>query len=213
MRRLRRTAVALAVAGATFGMTLAFTTAAPAYNNPNYPGSTLSLALSGASVPGQITTIIASGTNTTEAIGGYQLDVYAKVASLDHTCANTSSEEKSTNVNEPSESQIAIGLSEGFGPFSVPVKAQFNPGTTLLCAYSLWSYDTAVSAQLTITTASGTSGSPTPSQSGGPSKPSAGLPSGYVRAVASCKKRYKGNANRKKRAKCIAAVKHRYHVK
>jgi hypothetical protein len=213
MRTLRRTTVALAVAGATCGMTLAFTTAAPAYNNPNYPGSTLSLALSGASAPGQVTTIIASGTNTTEEIGGYQLDMYAKVASLDHTCANTSAEEKSTNSNEPSESEIAIGLSEGFGPFSVPVKAQFNPGTTLLCGYSLWSYDTAVSAQLMITTGSGGSGPLAPSQSGGSSKSSTGPPSGYVRAVAKCKKRYKGNANKKKRAKCIAAAKHHYHVK
>jgi hypothetical protein len=213
MRASRKRLVPIIVAGLTLGIAFAFATAAAAYNNPNYPGSTLSLALSGASEPGQITTIIASGTNTTEAIGGYQLDMYAKVASLDHTCANTSSEEKSTNANEPSESEIAIGLSEGFGPFSVPVKAQFNPGTTLLCAYSLWSYDTAVSAQLTITTGSGSSGSPAPSQSGGSSKPSTGPPSGYVRAVAKCKKRYKGNANKKKRAQCIAAAKHHYHVK
>jgi hypothetical protein len=211
MRTLRRTAAMLALAGLTLGMTLVFTTGATAYNNPNYPGSTLSLALSGSSVPGQITTIVASGTNTTEEIGGYQLDAYAKVPTIDHTCANTSSEEKSTIINEPSEAQIAIGLSEGFGPFSVPIKAQFNPGANLICAYSLWSYDTAVSAQFTFTTGEGSS--TTPSQSGGSSKPGTSLPSGYVRAVANCKKRYKGGANKKKRNKCIAAAKHRFHVK
>jgi hypothetical protein len=211
MRTLRRTAAILAVAGLALGMTLVFATAATAYNNPHYPGSTLSLALSGSSVPGQVTTIIASGTNTTEEIGGYQLDAYSKVPTIDHTCANTSAEEKSTIINEPTEAQIAIGLSEGFGPFNVPVKAQFNPGSNLICAYSLWSYDTAVSAQFTFTT--GEASSTAPSQSGGSSKPGGSLPSGYVRAVASCKKRYKGSANKKKRNKCIAAAKHRYHVK
>jgi hypothetical protein len=210
MRATRNHLVTIAVAGLALGMALALAVPAGAYNNPSYPGSTLSLALSGASVPGQITTIVASGTNTTEEIGGYQLDMYAKVATIDHTCANTSFEEKSTRVNEPSESQIAIGLSEGFGPFSVPVKAEFNPGRTVICAYSLWSYDTAVSAQFEFTTGGGSSsGSP----AGGSSKSGSAPPSGYVRAVASCKKRYKGNANKKKRAKCVAAAKHRYHVK
>jgi hypothetical protein len=172
---------------------------AGAYNNPNYPGSTLSLALSGPSATGQITTIVASGTNTKEEIGGYQLDMYAKVASIDHACANTSFEEKSASINEPSEAQIAIGLSEGFGPFSVPVKAMFNPGTTVLCAYSLWSYDTAVSATVSFTT----------SAAGAAAPPA----SGYARAVAKCKKLYKGASKKGKRAKCIAAAKRHYHIK
>jgi hypothetical protein len=207
MRTTRTRFAALAAAGFTLAATLAFANAAAAYNNPNYPGSTLSLALSGASVPGQITTIVASGTNTLEVVGGYQLDMYAKVPAIDHTCANTSFEEKSTRINEPTEAQIAIGLSEGFGPFSVPVKAQFNPGTSLICAYSLWSYDTAVSAQFEFTTGAGSSSAPSSGPT--PTQP----PSAYLRAVANCKKRYKGNANKKKRAKCIAAAKHRYHVK
>jgi hypothetical protein len=178
---------------------------AGAFNNPSYPGSTLSLALSGASVPGQLTTIIASGTNTMEVIGGYQLDMYAKDASIDHACANTSFEEKSTRINEPSEAQIAIGLSEGFGPFSVPVKAMFNPGPSVLCAYSLWSYDTAVSATLSFTTGAAGSGA-SPSGSANP-------PSGYTRAVAKCKKLYNGASKKNKRAKCIATAKRHYHIK
>ena len=205
--------VTLVLAGLAMSISAAQAAPARAYNNPSYPGSTLSLALSGASVPGQITTIIASGTNTQEEIGGYQLDMYAKDANVDHTCANTSFEEKSTRINEPSEAQIAIGLSEGFGPFSVPVKAMFNPGPSVLCAYSLWSYDTAVSATLSFTTSAAGSAAPPSGQSGAGSQPSAKPPSGYTRAVARCKKLYKGASKKNKRTKCIAAAKHRYHVK
>jgi hypothetical protein len=178
---------------------------AGAYSNPHYPGSTLSLTVSGQSVTGQLTTIVASGTNTLEVVGGYQLDMYAKVASIDHLCANTSSEEKSASINEPTESQIAFGLSEGFGPFSVPVKAMFNSGTTVLCAYNLWSYDTAVSAILSFTT--GAAGSASPAGSATPP------PSGYTHAVAKCKKLYRGASKKNKRTKCIAAAKRRYHIK
>jgi hypothetical protein len=133
---------------------------------------------------------------------------------VDHSCANTSSEEKSTIINEPSEAQIAIGLSEGFGPFSVQIKAQFNPGTTLVCAYSLWSYDTAVSAQLTFTTGEGSSGSPSSGQPSGttPSTTTA-PPAAYTKAVAKCKRRYRGAHKKRARAKCIAAARHTYHVK
>jgi hypothetical protein len=203
--------VTLAVAGLMMSLLAANAASAGAYSNPNYPGSTLSLALSGASVQGQNTTIVASGTNTQEEIGGYQLDMYAKDASIDHTCANTSFEEKSASINEPSEAQIAIGLSEGFGPFSVPVKAMFNPGSSVICAYSLWSYDTAVSATLSFTT--GQAGSAPSGQSGTGSQPGAKAPTGYTRAVAKCKQRYKGASSKKKRAKCVAAAKRHYHVK
>jgi hypothetical protein len=211
MRTMRMKLTVLGLIALVTSISAALAPAAGAYSNPNYPGSTLSLEVSGPSVAGQITTIVASGTNTKEEIGGYQLDMYAKVASIDHTCANTSFEEKSTVINEPTESQIAIGLSEGFGPFSVPVKAMFNPGTIVLCAYSLWSYDTAVSATLSFTTSGGSGATPSaPSGTGGqPSKP----PTGYTRAVAKCKKLYKGASKKKKRAKCIAAAKRHYHVK
>ena len=199
MRRIRIKRVTLTLAGLVVSLSAAQAAPAGAYNNPNFPGSTLSLALSGPSVAGQLTMIVANGTNTTEEVGGYQLDMYAKVASIDHTCANTSFEEKSASINEPSEAQIAIGLSEGFGPFSVPVKSTFNPGTTVLCAYSLWSYDTAVSATLSFTaSATGTAAPP---------------PSGYTRAVAKCKKLYKGASKKGKRAKCIAVAKRHYHIK
>ena len=211
MRTIRMKLVALVLAGIPMSISAALATPAGAYNNPNYPGSTLSLALSGASVPGQITTIIASGTNTMEVIGGYQLDMYAKDASIDHTCANTSFQEKSTRINEPSEAQIAIGLSEGFGPFTVPVKAMFNPGPSVLCAYSLWSYDTAVSATFSFTTSAGGSAPPPSGQSG--SQPSAKPPSGYTRVVDRCKKHYRGASKKNKRAKCIAGAKRHYHIK
>ena len=201
MRTIRMKRVTLVLAGLAMSISAAQAAPARAYNNPSYPGSTLSLALSGASVPGQITTIIASGTNTQEEIGGYQLDMYAKDANIDHTCANTSFEEKSTRINEPSEAQIAIGLSEGFGPFSVPVKAMFNPGPSVLCAYSLWSYDTAVSATLSFTTSAAGSAAPPSGQSGAGSQPSAKPPSGYTRAVARCKKLYKGASKKNKRTK------------
>jgi hypothetical protein len=172
------------------------TLAAPAgaYTSPNYPGSKLSLGLSGASLVGHITTIVASGTNTTMVTpADYSLDVYAKQAKVDSTCADTSAGEKSTSINEPTESQIAFGLDEGFGPFSVPVKAMFNPGSTVICAYSLWSYDTATSAKFTFTTVSG---APAPSAA-------------YKRAVAKCNKLKR----KRSRTKCIAAAKRRYHVK
>src|ERR1700730_10698202 len=177
MRRMHMKFVTLTLAGLV-SLSAAQAPPAGAYSSPHYPGSTLSLAVSGQSVTGQLTTIVASGTNTLEVVGGYQLDMYAKVASIDHMCANTSFEEKTASINEPTESQIAFGLSEGFGPFSVPVKAMFNSGATVLCAYSLWSYDTAVSATLSFTTSP--AGSATPP------------PSGYTRAIAKCKKLYRG---------------------
>ncbi len=195
--------VTLTLTGLVVTLSAAQAAPAGAYNNPNYPGSTLSLAVSGQSATGQLTTIVASGTNTLEVVGGYQLDMYAKVASIDHACGNTSFEEKGASINEPTESQIAFGLSEGFGPFSVPVKAMFNSGTTVLCAYSLWSYDTAVSATLSFTT----------SATGSAGQPGAKPPSGYTHAVAKCKKLYEGASKKNKRAKCIAAAKRHYHVK
>jgi hypothetical protein len=199
MRRMRMKLLTLALAGLVVSLSAAEAVPAGAYNSPNYPGSTLSLAVSGPSVAGQPTTVVANGTNTLEEVGGYQLDMYAKVATIDHTCANTSFEEKGASINEPTEAQIAFGLSEGFGPFSVPVKATFNPGTTVLCAYSLWSYDTAVSATLSLTT----------SVVGAAAPP----PSGYTHAVAKCKKLYKGASKKGKRQKCIAAAKRHYHIK
>src|SRR3979411_277158 len=88
MRTIRMKLVVAGLAALVTSISTALAAPAAAYNNPNYPGSTLSLALSGPSVTGQITTIVASGTNTKEEIGGYQLDMYAKVASIDHACAN-----------------------------------------------------------------------------------------------------------------------------
>jgi hypothetical protein len=203
----RSTIALLAAVGMASSASAVSAGPAGAYSNPNYPGSTLALALSGPSLPGQVTTIVATGTNTLEEIGGYQLDAYAKVPAIDHTCANTSSEEKSTIINEPSEAQIGIGLSEGFGPFSVQVKAQFLPGPKLICAYSLWSYDTAVSAQLTFTTGEAGSGSTQPAPT------TTTVPAAYTKAVAKCKKRYGGASKKHARAKCIAAARHRFHVK
>jgi hypothetical protein len=176
------------------------TVAAPAsaYHNPNYPGSTLSLSLAGAAAVGKITTITATGTNTDNVTPAfYSLDVYAKRASEDNKCADTSQAEKNTLINEPHEGQIAYGLDEGFGPFSVPVKAQFVPGEILLCAYSLWSYDTAVSAELRFTNPS--SGPPNPATA-------------YKQAIAKCNKlrgtKKKNCITRAKLAQALAACKH-----
>jgi hypothetical protein len=125
-------------------------------------------------VAGRITTIIASGTNTTNVTpASYELDMYAKDAKVDNTCAATADGEKNTLINDPAnESQIAIGLDEGFGPFTVPVKVNFNAGHILLCGYSKWSFDTATSAELRITT---TAAGQTPAS---------GPPAAYKRAAA-----------------------------
>jgi hypothetical protein len=194
----RRTAHARrrAATCALVAVALLVTLGAPAraYTSPNYPGSTLKLALSGPSVAGHVTTITATGTNTTMVTPAtYQLDVYAKQAKVDNTCANTSDAERSTSINEPTESQIAFGLDEGFGPFSVTVKAQFNPGTTVLCGYSLWSFDTATSATLTFTTSAHAPATPPPA---------------YRRAIAKCNKL----KSKRARAKCVAKAKRRFHV-
>jgi hypothetical protein len=98
-------------------------------------------------------------------------------------------------------------LDEGFGPFSVPFKAMFNPGTTLLCAYSLWSYDTAVSAEFRFTTTATGSGSPSSSSPSGSGSGS----SAYAQAIAKCDKLSGGNkrkcVTRAKLARALAACK------
>jgi hypothetical protein len=192
---------------------------AGAYNNPNYPGSTLTLALAGPAAVGKITTITATGTNTHDITPAlYSLDVWAKNASEDNTCADTSSAERNTAINEPHEAQIAIGLDEGFGPFSVQIKAQFLPGKTLLCGYSRWSFDTAVSAELRFTTPS--SGPPDPAtvykqaiakcnKLSGKQKKSCITRAKLARALAACRA---VGGSKKAQATCQAKARRRYRV-
>lgn len=130
--------------------------AAPAgATGPSYPGETLSLALQGSSVQGQVTTIVASGNNADDNGCCYDLWLYAKDANVDNTCAASQADENNTWGNDMGHETVLATASDetyGAGSFSVVVKKVFDgSGPVLLCGYTNWSYDTAANAQLSFT--------------------------------------------------------------
>ncbi len=152
----RLSLVTLAAAGALLLLAL---TAAPAGASQGYEES-LSVTQNGPAVVGQVVNFTASGQqpDVEQHAGGFALQVYAKVASADPTCAPSAMGENSTWGSDfANESHPVVGLWEGPGTsFSVPFKVLFErPGRMLLCAYSEWVTDTAATAQLTVEVAPG----------------------------------------------------------
>jgi hypothetical protein len=135
----------------------------------NHRQSTLSLALEGSAVQGQLATIVASGTNSHPESGSYYLFIYAKDSNVDPTCAPTQEQESQTfrnNVFNPATAHafdaIAIGQLESYGPgtFNIQIKKAFEtPGRKLLCAYSTFIAETAVATQMIVDVAPSGGGS------------------------------------------------------
>lgn len=148
---------------------------AQAQQNPAYPGSTLSLALQGASVEDGVTTIVASGANTDYDSGTYSLSMYAKDPRRDPTCSPTQGGEYQTFLNNyPHNYAIAAGEMEsyGAGSFTIPIKATFeDAGPLLVCAYTNYIAETAVAAQLRIEVAPAAGAAPTPPPAAAGSEP------------------------------------------
>lgn len=125
--------------------------------------STLSLTQQGQAVQGQVTTIVASGTNADPESGSYYLFIYAKDQRVDPTCAPTQEGESQTflnNVFEPATAgaydSIATGLLESYGPgsFNIQIKKAFSTaGPKLLCAYSTFIAETAAVTQMIVNVA------------------------------------------------------------
>ncbi len=147
MRRLIATALALAALAllALPGLSLAGET------SPYYPGSTLSLKLANKPRAGKVTTLIASGENTSGEVD-FGLEMFAKPASEDPTCMATYEEELNSSINERGEASIYNGqAAEGRGPFKLTVKAEFNPVKVVICAYSVYVTDTAANDRIAFT--------------------------------------------------------------
>jgi hypothetical protein len=148
--------IALRAALAAALVTLAIPAAAHA--DGGYPGESLSLALSGASAAGGLTTLTASGQDLDAAdyAGGFNLYAYVKDPAVDPTCAPSYWQEQQTYTNllaVGAETLIDVGDWEGAttAPFSLPIKTVFKtPGPRLICAYSTWVTDTAAAATLTV---------------------------------------------------------------
>lgn len=126
-------------------------------------GSTLTLGVQGPAVQGQVTTIVASGTNSDPQSGSNYLFIYSKDPRVDPTCAPTQEQESQTffnNVFEPATAgaydSLATGQLESYGPgsFNIQIKKVFGkPGPRLLCAYSTYIAVTTVATQLTVNVA------------------------------------------------------------
>jgi hypothetical protein len=139
--------VPMPIAAALAGLLIA---AAPAAASS---GETLSLRLAGPAVAGGVTDFVASGVDSDESIGGYNLDVFAKPKALDPTCAPTDDgEQQSWMADMSHEFHPVVGLVETIDPgsFSLTFKDNFpQPGTQLLCAYTV-GMGTAATASLTV---------------------------------------------------------------
>jgi hypothetical protein len=141
--------------GAVLGAATLLVAAAPAgATGPSYPGETLSISVNGPAVAGQVTSFTASGTDADANVGGYTLNVYTKPTSVDPTCAPDDTAENNTwGADMQYEFHPVVGQLETVdpGPFSTVFKTNFAyPGQQIVCAYSMWSYDTAAAATLVV---------------------------------------------------------------
>jgi hypothetical protein len=147
---MRRT-ISIALAVAALALLALPTLAAAGETSPYYPGSTLTVKLATKPRAGKVTTLIASGENTSGELN-FGLEMFAKLAKEDPTCMPTYEEELNSSINEKGESSIYQGESaEGRGPFQLPIKAEFNPVKVVICAYSIYVTDTAANDRIVFT--------------------------------------------------------------
>ena len=91
-------------------------------------GETLSLRLAGPAVAGGATDFVASGVDSDESIGGYNLDVFAKPKALDPICAPTDDgEQQSWMADMSHEFHPVVGLVETIDPGS------FSAASSRIC--------------------------------------------------------------------------------
>jgi hypothetical protein len=122
---------------------------------PGYPGETLAVAQN-PSAAGQETSFTATGSQPDFAAGGYGLDVWVKLASVDPTCAGSyTQEETEWSGDLANEFWVVqdgwLGDPEASTTFSYPFNVLFDaPGSWVMCAYMTWVTDTAASATLNV---------------------------------------------------------------
>jgi hypothetical protein len=141
--------------------------AGPAWaTGPGYPGETLAVAqnASAIAIAGQETSFTAIGNQPDFAAGGYGLEVWVKLASVDPTCAASYTEEETEWSGDLANEFWVVqdgwlGDPEASTTFSYPFNVMFHtPGTWVMCAYMTWVTDTAASATLTVNVSAGGGG-------------------------------------------------------